>query len=417
MDSSSRPSSSAQHVRALYPLARVLVGTDEADALIRRVYEHVAATPPAERPDDTRAWLFQLLLNAQDDALEADEAEEPPNTESSFTDDPFRQEVATKMAAEKLPVAFAACSVHERFLLSIDALTHPSDEVLAQALDTSIADAQSIRDQARSGLRASLRDVLSGPERMLVDVALPGDALRRHLRDLLADRFHPVPPSLQSDVSAILKRARQPEEEEKTRPASVLPAWLPGWFESVVQALSSPRGVGALVLVLVLGIAGIGTVSYFSLRSGSSGPASLVDLSVRQVSSIRMAHPARSADGAAAYVQQAWGRRLSVPTIDGAPLRGIGRSALGSEEVPVLLYADESSGRQITAYAFNYALLDRLDNRVAVDRSLRSELASGRLLPHSETDRAVVLWRQQDDIFVVVGPDSDADALRARIQR
>lgn len=415
MDSSSRPSSPAQHVRALYPLARVLVGTDEADALIRRVYEHVAATSPAERPDDTRAWLFQLLLNAQDAALEADEAEDTPDPESSFTDDPFRQEVATKMAAEKLPVAFAACSVHERFLLSIDALTHPSDEVLAQALDTSLADAQSIRDQARSGLRASLRDVLNGPERMLVDVALPDDALRRHLRDLLADRFHPVPPSLQSDVAAILKRARQ--EEDEAGPASVLPAWLPGWFESVVQALSSPRGIAGLVLVLVLGIAGIGTVSYISLRSGSSGPASLVDLSVRQAASVRMAHPARSANGAAAYVQQAWGRRLSVPTIEGAALRGIGRSALGSEEVPVLLYADDDSGRQIAAYAFNYALLDRLDSSVVVDRSLRTQLASGRLLPRSQTNRAVVLWRQQDDIFVVVGPGSDADALRARIQR
>lgn len=414
MDSSSRSQAPAQHVRALYPLARVLVGDDEAEALIRRVYEHAAATSPAERPDDTRAWLFELLLNAQDDALEADETEHPPDTECSFTDDPFRKEVAKKVAAEKLPVAFAACSVHERLLLSIDVLTHPSDEVLAQALDTPLADAQSIRDQARSGLRASLRDILNGPERMLVDVALPDDALRRHLRDLLTDRFHPVPPSLQSDVSAILRRARQ--EKEKNTP-SVLPAWLPGWFESVIQALSSARGIASLVLLLVLGLAGIGTVSYFSLRTGPSGPTSLVDLSVRQAASVHMAHPARSANGAAAYIEQAWGRRLSAPTINGASLRGIGRSSLGREEVPVLLYADETSGQQIAAYAFNYALLDRLDNRVVADRSLRTQLASGRLLPRSQSHRAVVLWRQQDDIFVVVGPASDPDALRARIQQ
>jgi hypothetical protein len=412
MDLSSRSQSPAQHLQALYPLARVLAGGDEADALIRRVYKDAAAVPPADRPDDTQAWLFQLMLDAQDTALESASAG-PPDTASSFTDDSFRQEVAEALATDKLPVAFAACSVHERFLLSIDALTQSSDEVLAQALDLSLTEARSVRDQARSGLRASLRDVLNGPERMLIDVALPDDALRRHLRTLLGDRFRPVPPTLQSDVSAILSRSQEDEDD-----GSGLPDWLPAWVEPAVQTLSSPRGISVLVLVLVLGLASIGTVSYLSLRPSSSDPTSLVTLSVQRAASVRVAHPARSPEGAAAYVQQAWGRQLSPPTIEEASLQGIGRTTINAEDVPVLVYADAESGRQITAYAFNYALLDRLDDRVSMAPSLRTKLAAGRgLLPFSGADRAVVLWRQQDDIFVVVGPGSNPDALRARIQR
>jgi hypothetical protein len=133
---------------------------------------------------------------------------------------------------------------------------------------------------------------------------------------------------------------------------------------------------------------------------------------------VTAAHSTADPEEASAYIRETWGRRVSVPSIEGAPLQGVGRLQAGSGvTVPVVVYADPSEEARIALYAFSYALLDRLGNRGTLDRSLRAKLAANRSLLNDEHDnRGVVLWRQRDDIFVAVAPHLDPSSLRARLQ-
>lgn len=413
------------HLEDLYALARVLAGPDEAPTLLQAVYEHAAQVPPSQRPSDERAWLFRLLSDARDGALEAAGTGSLKDGDTSFTDDPFRREVAAETAERRLPVAFAACSLHERFVLAIDVLGEPSDDVLAAALDTSTSNARSVRDQARSALRASLRDVLRGPERMLVDVALPDDVLREHLRDLLLDRFSPAPGPLQSSVMEILDRAQAHRQQESpsTESTSLLggasiPAPLKQALTAARDALSLRGLIGGIVFLVVV-MAGIGSASYlFSSSPSPPSPRGVVDLSAEQADRVERVLQTETPSRASAYVYQTWDRRLSVPRIEGASLRGVGQLSLPMDtDVPALLYADDDTGTELVALAFNYALLDQLGDRATLDRDHRSQLATNEaLLAEQREDQAVVLWRQRDDIFVIVAPALQADTLRSRIR-
>lgn len=413
------------HLEGLYALVRVLAGPDEAAALLRAVYEHAAQVPPPQRPSDERAWLFRLVGEARDGDLAAADPGSPADGDSSFTNDPFRREVAAETAERRLPVAFAACSLQERFVLAIDVLSEPSDEVLAAALNTSPTRARSVRDQARSALRASLRDVLRGPERMLVDVALPDDVLREHLRDLLLSRFPPAPASLQSSVMEILDRAQAQREREspstESTPlldgASVRDRWKQA-LTAVRDALSLRGLIGGIVFLVVV-MAGIGSASYlFSSSPAPPSPRGVVDLSAAQADRVERVLQTETPSRASAYVYQTWDRRISVPRIEGASLRGVGQLSLPMDtDVPALLYADDETGTELVALAFNYALLDQLGDRATLDRTHRTRLATNEtLLAEQRGDRAVVLWRQRDDIFVLVAPSLQADTLRSRIR-
>lgn len=408
------------HVEVLYALARVLTGSDEARSLVQSVFQHAAEVPPEQRPSDERAWLFRLMVDVQEGDLHPAGAEVHPAGDTSFTNDPFRREVAEQTAERMLPTAFAACSLHERFILAIDVLGDPSAEVLAAALDTTAANARTVRDQARSSLRASLRDVLKGPERMLVDVALPETALRDQLHDLLVARFHPAPDDLHSTVTEVVERARaerlaQSSDAPTPSDQSLLPWGLaPLWNWVSLRGLLG--GLGFLLIVM----AGIGGANYlFSPSSPPPAPtASIVDVSVQRADGVQSALDTSDPDRAAAFIRSTWNRRVSVPTIQDASFNGVGRLSLEmGTEVPVLRYRDDESGVRIHAFVFNYALMDSLGERATLDRQRRAELAANQqLLTAQRPHQAVVLWRQRDDIFVIVAPDAHADSLRARIR-
>lgn len=417
-DSDSR--SLTSHVEVLYALARVLTGSDEARSLVQSVYQHAAEVPPEQRPSDERAWLFRLMVDVQEGDLPPAGAEVHPAGDTSFTNDPFRREVAEQTAERMLPTAFAACSLHERFVLAIDVLGDPSDEVLAAALDTSTANARSVRDQARSSLRASLRDVLRGPERMLVDVALPDTALRDQLRDLLLARFHPAPDDLHSTVTEVLERAQAERlAQADDTPASTSQSLLP-WGLDTLWNWVSLRGLLGGLGFLVIVMAGIGGANLlFSPSSPAPSPsASIVDVAAQRADGVQSSLDTPDPDRAAAYIRRTWDRRVSVPAIQDASFNGVGRLSLEmGTEIPVLRYRDDESGGRILAFAFNYALMDSLGERATLDRQRRAELAANRqLLTAQRPNQAVVLWRQRDDIFVIVAPNITADSLRARIR-
>ena len=85
--------------------------------------------------------------------------------------------------------------------------------------------------------------------------------------------------------------------------------------------------------------------------------------------------------------------------------------------MPVLLYTDTGTDQRIAVYAFNYALLDRMDSRAVLKQQVRTKLASAKTpLFRRQSGQGVAVWRQRDDIFVLVAPGLDADALRSRLQ-
>jgi DNA-directed RNA polymerase specialized sigma24 family protein len=417
MASSSDSSSLDRHLGSLYPLARVLAGPEEADALVVRVYERAAAVPPSQRPPDERAWLLRLLVEVREAPDRDDAAEVPPDdADASAPDDPLRRSVAEQTAERMLPVAFAACSVHQRFVLTLDTLVDPADAVLAAALDTSPESARSARDQARSALRASLRDVLSGPERMLVDVALPDEALRSQLRALLSDQFRPPPSSLGHRVTEVLEsaRAERAASDDASAPSSDASDAGALWEPLRRGLLSRMALFVALGLLVVAG--GVGGLSY--VTSSAPSAQSVVELSVSRAADLSPGLRTQSSPEAARYIRQTWNRRVSVPALDGATLQGVGRLGVDDRgEVPALLYRDDETDARIVAYVFNYALVDRLGDRARLTQDLRGELAANDApLPRQRAGQGVVLWRQRDDIFVLVAPDSDAEALRSRLQ-
>ena len=412
------------HLEALHALARVLTGPEEAATLIQTIYEQAAQVPPQQRPSDERAWLFRLMVQARDGTLRPGETEEP-SPDRSFTDDSFRREVAEETAERRLPVAFAACSLHERFILAVDVLGAPSDNILAAALDTSPDEARSVRDEARSALRASLRDLLRGPERMLVDVALPDDVLREQLRDLLLGRFHPAPPSLQSHVVDTLERAQEEREEERASTESTSGAGVEAIRSLMNRAVDTVRGdgslrsvIGGLAVLLVLGAGTAGAFYLFSSASAPSASNSIVDLSADRADRVELSLETDTPSRASAYARHSFDRRVAVPEIDAASLQGAGRLSLRSgTDVPAFLYTDDETGSQIVALAFNYALVDRLGNQATLAPNRRTKLtANETLLSEQRGDRAILLWRQRDDILVVVAPGLRADALRTRIR-
>ena len=358
-----------------------------------------------------RAWLFRLLVKAR--TAEATEPDTEPGADEPSRDDTFRHTVAVETARRHLPVALAACSARQRFVLTLDGLD-ADDDTLAAALDLTVEEARSARDQARSALRASLRDVLNGPERMLVDVALPDEALRRLLRTLLEEQFLPLPSSLRRRVRQRLEatRAKAASEDEADSDPS------PGtWWTALRRRLNSRTSLlVGLVLVFIAG--GLAGLAYFDAPSPSSPSQGIVAFSAQQTVDLSPARDTDSAPEAAAFIRRTWDRQVSVPSIERASLLGVGRRPLdGGAAVPALLYQDDESEARIVAYVFNYALLDRIDDRIRLSTSLRDELAANEApLTRQRDDRALVLWRQRDDIFVLVAPNTPPDTLRARIQ-
>jgi DNA-directed RNA polymerase specialized sigma24 family protein len=398
MDSSSPPL--LRHLDALYPLARVLAGPG-ASRLLTDVYERAAAEPPAERPEDERAWLIQLLTTLHD---EADGRYDDVDETDASLDVSYRQAVARATAERKLPVAFAACSPHERFLLALDALEEHPSTVLGSALDISASDAQSVLDEARSSLRAALRDVVNGPERMLMDVALPESTLQSLLEALITDRFDAPSASLRASLSSVIEDA-QPEAESPSGAEDT----------SATNASSLLRRVGVGVLVLLL-LGGAMLGLYFTNTTPNSA-SPLSSFTTQYTTDLSPSVRPATTEEAKQYIQSNWERRLSLPTLRNAPLQGVSSLVLDSVDVPVLLYEDTTRQRPIAVGAYNYALIDRLGSRVTVPDSVRAHLSGGGppLMRRSE-GRPVVLWRNRDDLFVAVGPQGlSPQALRQQI--
>jgi len=417
-DSSSRPLT--QHLDDLYALAYVLVGPERAEALVAEAYRRATEVPPDERPDETRSWMIRRLLAAYA-ARQNDEGRTPS----------LRRSAARQTAERVVPVAFATCASHERMILTLDVMLTLDDAALAQALDVAPETARKERDAAWESLRAALRDLLAGPERMLADTALTEEILHDTLRDHLASDTHPAPTSLRSDVAALLREAaaresedEEPEADQQEADQQEAKAFAPSTRPQSASRSSAASAETKLswrrILFGALSILLLGAAAYVFTLAFSPSPEpdpTLTAFSARQVGAVSAPIQTNTPADAVRLLREEWQRRVNVPSIRNASLVGVSHLTVGPRlEVPALLYADSVDTGRITVFAYSYALLDRIGDPVQLDIDARRTLEQqGQPVTRREADQSVVLWRHRDDLLLAVAPHLSPETLRARL--
>ena len=400
-------------VKTLYPLACVLVGPEDAPTLLLRVYREAASAPPAERPDTPEEWLLALLRASHGEETPSGAASGGLPEADSSSIDSLRQEVAERRVEDVLPTALAACSPQERFLIAVEALGEgdaPHAPRLARALN-------STPSLGRAALWAKLRSLLSEPEVAIVDEAVSDAFLLDAVRDFVAARYASLPSSLRSRLRKTVDTARTeaPATDEENRKSPESPS------DTRLPSRPRPRTVLFTLLLGMLVLAGGIGVWYATQPSSapSSSSTSLIAYSSERADSVSPDLITSSRPTAEAYVESAWNRQIEVPNIKGTRLQGVGRiRATNGVEIPVLLYANATSdSTRITTFAYSYALVDRIEATATLDTGVREALARRHHLVTDEDEGAKgLLWRDRDDIFVVVAPSLSADSLRARLR-
>lgn len=461
-----------QHVDTLYPVARVLVGDAGASLLVKHTFRRAASVPAADQPTDTEAWIVDLLLRIHngDAALDEPPAEDAPaesEADGDTADRPwrdqararrsrptsprpdaelenddsagaasglsFRQEIARTVAERAIPVALAACSEQERALLALHVTGPRLDTTLTPIARTVADDIGAALDQAYGQLRAALRDVVTGPERMLIDTALPDRALESTLRTHVAENYGPVPARLRSDVAEIIVQTSDSSRDTAPADASNSTSPTAGENDRRVQHLRR-TGAALLVLAVVGGIAYAAATWLSSPEASKTTPVvpSLMQFSVEQTEAIRRIRDVNDPDTAARTLRREFGRRISIPQIDEARLAGIASLSLDTLSIPVLVFVDstdasagaaseaDAEGGQaipgaIPTYVYSYALIDRIEVLARLDDDLAERLDTADRVLTRETDgRDLFIWRRGDDVFVAVAGNGDALASRIR---
>ena len=408
MAHSSSPSDASpllDHLTTLYPFACLLVGPDEAPDLLLHVYQKATERPRTERPEDLQGWLLGLLH-----ATSAEFTDEPsaPGAEADSTDDPLQRDVAKTLLEDAVPVALASCSPQERFLLAADALGVDKEN----GDDTTVAD-------ARARLWDHLRAVLSDPEYALVDGSVSDAALRDVVQNWVVTRFAPVPSSLRSRIRATLQAAQTFDQQPADEEVSASSAENSASLLDRLPSRPSPQALLPLVFGLLLLAGGIGAVYMMQSPSAPASPSntSLVAFSAERADAVTAATTITNRAEAESHLASTWNRQIRVPEIEGAQLQGVGQVQAGSTEIPVLLYLNAGDSTRIAAFAYSYALVDRIEATATLDTQVREELARrNHLVADTEASQTGLLWRDRDDIFVVVAPSIPADSLRTRLR-
>jgi DNA-directed RNA polymerase specialized sigma24 family protein len=436
----------------LYALAQTLTDSERAarrlvEATYARAAEALSARdapplgPPSSPDDDpslpspgdpdARAWLFALLvqtaraapdgeaapsgLRPTEDA-DADAATE--NAAADAADRHFRRRAQARFLKRALPPAFATLAPGRRLLLTLCDVEDLDTAAAARVADLSEDEVRHQHADARADLREALRRMAPRPERpFLEEEALPAERLRAALRRMAERDLTAPPPALRPaarhalqhrpDVPAAARGASEEARRPDRAPRSSDDADGPGERRSSAWRRRLPR-----LLVALLLIGGAGAVGYLAtaVLEGSEA-TNIAALSAERAAEagnlrLRTERPERAEQ----FVRDKLDRRLTVPRIEGAVLRGVGLAEVApGERVPVFRFRDSASGRSITAYAYDYALLDRASGRLRLPRRLRKQITDqSRFARATVSDRRVLLWRHRDDIFAAVTPRSDS---------
>lgn len=413
--SGSTPSSPLfSQIESLYPLACVLTDADQARRLLLRVAERAAECPEDERPDHRPSWLLRLFLQERDQSEEAfggDVGEDATDT--------LREDVARQRARDVIPIALASCTAEERFLVALDLFGELDGDQfpeLATALGLTQADGRDLRSEAWDTLRRHLNDALSDAERTFLDDAVSDETLREIVREVLSDRLPTMPSSFRARLRSTL------EDAARTQTPAPRSADARETRDDGVTSWPRVRTVlVGLIAIALVAAGGIG-ISYWSGSPSSSqvSPSrpTLSAFSEQHLPAVELALETQRPAEIQAFVQTTWNRQVTLPSVSDGALRGVGRLRLGpNADLPVFLFDDASGTGRIAVFAYTYALVDRLDQDVRLDRDHRDALARDRqFVTVQDSANSGLLWRHEDDIFVAVAPSLDPETLRNRIQ-
>ena len=109
------------------------------------------------------------------------------------------------------------------------------------------------------------------------------------------------------------------------------------------------------------------------------------------------------------FVREEFGWRIGVPLFDAVSLTGVAiAQPAAAVEVPVFLYADDED-QNVAVFAYSYALLDQVPDRLRLTDSDYEDLADGTPAVRETNLGDVLLWRDRDDIYVAVTDLPPAD--------
>ncbi len=383
-----------QHLDAVYTLACTLVGPEQAETLTQQVFQHTAAVPPRERPENRTLWMLECTLRAYSKHKPA-HADTPD----------LRTAAAQTLVRDTLPAAWALCSPRDRTLLTAHLYLDLSTKTLASLVDLSAEDIDTAVQTARATLRATLRDMLVGPQRMLVDTAFPDAHLDDSICAYLESDHGTAPHALRAAVTRTIQAERTPSAQTRKQRASRRRSQ---WLKT--------GGVIAGLLALFVMAWGLHMVWSGSNTASSPEPTSLITFSARHADMAQPLLDPATPDSAQSIWQQTQGTSLVVPAIAQAELRRLDVLVLDENRpVPVLRYEVVDAETPLYVLAYSYAQLDALAPRVTLSRALRQTLeAEDTFVEQSVDARAVLLWRVRSRIYVAVFP---ADARNVRPQR
>jgi DNA-directed RNA polymerase specialized sigma24 family protein len=425
-------------IGGLYGLAQALTSSERAARrLVEATYERAAeelvvrSGPLSER--DARPHLFKLLVETsrQSSSLgegmdDSETDEEAKAADGGGRDRHYRRRAQEAMLRRALPPAFAALAPAQRLLLTLRDVEALEIEAVAGVTGLPEDDAHRQHARARADLRDTLRQMAPRPERPFLDEdAFPDALLVNALRRMAERTLTAPPPALRPAARHALDQGRRTGRRKQTSASGAAPE---AGSEMIPQATADrpaasseqeasgsskrlSRLAGALLLILAAG--GLAYLGTGFLEA--PGETNLTALTAQRASDVNVRLRTDRAARAEQFVRDELGRRLRVPQIDGASLHGVGvAEVVPGERVPVFLFRDSASERPVTAYAYDYALLDRAGDQLRLSPDLRRTLEEeGRVATEDVEGRRVLLWRHRDDIFAAV--TERADSLQQRI--
>lgn len=417
-------------IGGLYALAQTVTETErDARRLVERTYERaadLATRRPSALPDtdeETRAWVFELLVETARQApgegtrFGEETADDKNSSDDDDGDRHFRRRAQERFLRRTLPSAFAALTSAQRLLLTLCDVEGLDTAAAAGVTGRPEREVHQQHARARADLRDALRRMAPPPERtFLEDDALPDSRLAEALRRMAKRDLTSPPPALRPAARRALSRPSQapgasapPGEATPDRPSRAPAPGNETWGKRSPSRLSRALAA-ALLIALAGGLGYLGTVFL-----DGTGTTSLAALSAENASGMTVRLRTQRPERAEQFVRDELGRRLRVPRIEGAQLRGVGLAEVAPDErVPVFRFRNAASGRPVTAYAYDYALLDRAEGHLQLSDTLRRRLREeGRVTIQEVGSQRVLLWRHRDDIFAAV--TDRADSLQQRI--
>jgi hypothetical protein len=156
-------------------------------------------------------------------------------------------------------------------------------------------------------------------------------------------------------------------------------------------------------VLAVLIIAAAALIGYVLSRpNGREAGSDALARSVEAAGELRLVLETDTPAEARQFVREDFGWRVGVPVFEAIPLRGVAIAQTApAVEVPVFLYAD-AEGRNVAVFAYSYALLDQVPDRLRLADVDYDDLDDGTPFVRRADGQDVVLWRDRDDIYVAV---------------